>query len=185
MNKSNREKVELILVILLGDINPIQREVVNRNWTEGCLPVIAGITPKLLDVICHPPKEAHRTFITWSIVGVEKLKPFSLQVKKYRNPMTNTTHVSRNFRWVKSRENNLTQDKHTIIKTDINIKSTKKTIKIERITVETNIETSTKYCLHNHAHPCYLDQSLWNTSSHGNQIALCKSCPKIMQITTK
>jgi len=68
MDKSNREKVELILVILLGDINPIQREVVNRNWTEGCLPVIAGITPKLLDVISHPPKEAHHTFITWSIV---------------------------------------------------------------------------------------------------------------------
>ena len=67
--------MELILVLLLGDINPIQREMVDGKRTEGCLPVVAGIAPKLLDVIGHPPKQAYRTFIFWSIVGIEKLEP--------------------------------------------------------------------------------------------------------------
>ena len=43
LNRSDREKVELILVILLGDINPIQREMVNSKWTKGCLPIVAGV----------------------------------------------------------------------------------------------------------------------------------------------
>ena len=67
--------MELILVLLLGDINPIQREIVDANWTEGCLPVVAGILPKPLDVVGHPSKQAYHTFIFWSIVGIEKLEP--------------------------------------------------------------------------------------------------------------
>ena len=67
--------MELILVSPPGDINPIQREMVNRKWTEGCLPVIAGIVPKLPDVISHPLKQAYHTVIVWSIVGVEKMEP--------------------------------------------------------------------------------------------------------------
>ena len=67
--------MELILILLLGDINPIPREIVDGKRTEGSLPVVAGIAPKLLDVIGHPPKQAYRTFIFWSIVGIEKLEP--------------------------------------------------------------------------------------------------------------
>ena len=67
--------MELILVLLLGHINPIQREMVDGKRTEGCLPVVAGILPKPLDVVGHPPKQAYRTFICWSIIGVEKLEP--------------------------------------------------------------------------------------------------------------
>ena len=67
--------MELILVLLLGDINPIQREIVDGKRTEGCLPVVAGILPKPLDVVGHPPKQVYRTFIFWSIVGIKKLEP--------------------------------------------------------------------------------------------------------------
>ena len=67
--------MELILVLLLGDINPIQREIVDGKRTEGCLPVVVGILPKPLDVVGHPPKQVYHTFIFWSIVGIEKLEP--------------------------------------------------------------------------------------------------------------
>ena len=40
-------KLKHILVLLLGHINPIQREIVNRKRTEGFLLVIVGIIPKL------------------------------------------------------------------------------------------------------------------------------------------
>ena len=49
--------MELILVLLLGHINPIQSEMVDGKRTEGCLLVIDGIAPKLLDVVDYPPKQ--------------------------------------------------------------------------------------------------------------------------------